>query len=72
MDSINECQLNKFHKRRQNEIMMFTWVQCVKKNMPSVDVRKAILQYMDYFQIDADEEALRITYYRMLDELRNS
>lgn len=72
MESINECQLNKFFKRKQHDIMMFTWVQCVRKNMPTVDVTKAIRQFMDYFEIDADPSVLKVTYYRILAELTDS
>lgn len=72
MESINECQLNKFYKRRQQEMMMFTWVQCVNKNMPTVDVTKAIRQFLDYFDIDADISSMKVTYYRILSELKDS
>jgi hypothetical protein len=72
MESIKEGQLLKFFKRRQEHLMMFSWVQSVKHNLPSVTVEKAIEQYLDFYNIDADIQYMAVNYHRMLKELKDA
>lgn len=72
MESINECQLSKFYQQRQDRLGMFFWVQCIKRNLPSVSVKDAIRQYLDYYNIDGDVAYLEIAYLRMVKELKDA
>jgi hypothetical protein len=72
MAFIDECKLVKFYERRQQELMMFTWVQCLKLNLPTISTHRAITQFLDYFNIDGDVPSLNTTYYRILAELKES
>lgn len=69
-ESINECQYFKFLKRRQDHSIMLGYVYGVRNNLPSVSVRKAIAQYLDFFNIDGDVRTLENEYTRMVKELR--
>lgn len=69
---LGECQYYKFLKRRQDSVMMFTWVQCSKFNLPSVSVQKAISQFLDFYNIDGDTKALETEYNRILKDLMES
>jgi len=72
MESVKECQLNNFYERRQQELMMFSWVQCLKLNLPTITIQKAIEQFLSYFNIDGDVDSLRTIYYRILSDLTES
>lgn len=72
MEIVKEGQLNKFFKRRQDHLMMFSWVQAVRFNLPSVDISKAIEQYLDFYAIDADVQYMSVVYHRMLKELKDA
>jgi hypothetical protein len=69
---VNECQYFKFLKRRQDHMLMFGYVHGVRNNLPSVSVRKAIGQYLDFFNIDGDVRALENEFTRMVKELREA
>jgi hypothetical protein len=72
MADINECQLNKFFKRRQDHMLMFGYVTGQRQALPSVSVANCIKSYLDYYNIDGDVELLRIEYGRMEKDLRES
>lgn len=72
MEHINECQLTKFYQQRQDRLGMFFWVQSVRFNLPSVSIAKSIEQYLDFYNIDGDIKQLEVSYYRMLNELKDA
>lgn len=72
MGDINECNLNKFYKRSQIDLIVFSWVQCLKLNIPSISIEKAINQCLNYYEIEGDTGRYLKTYYRMIEEIRSS
>lgn len=72
MESVDECQLAKFFIRQQEHMLMFGWVQSIKKNMPSVTIRKAIEQFLEYYKLSGDVGSLEVRYQRMAEELRQA
>lgn len=69
---LGECQYYKFVKRRQDHMLMFGYVHGVRNNLPSVSVRSAIKQFLDYFNLDGDARTLENEYTRMVKELRDT
>lgn len=64
--------LQKFFNKRQIHLLMFGYVNGVRKNM-SVSVDQAISQFLAYFKFDGedlDATALRMQYYEMEKLLR--
>lgn len=65
--------LQKFFNKRQIHLLMFGYVNGVRKNMPTVSVDIAIRQFLAYFEFDGedlDATSLRMQYYDMEKLLR--
>lgn len=67
--------LCKFYKRNLFDHMMFAHVKCIQHNLPTVTIEKAVLNFIDMYDIDEGEvsaESLRLKYYRMDSEYRET
>jgi hypothetical protein len=69
---ITECTLPKFFKRQGLHLMMFGYIAGQRQALPSISIDKAIISYLNHFNIDGDTAQLKVYYFRMLDELRES
>jgi hypothetical protein len=72
MEFLKECQLNRFLKSQQMDLIMFAHVQCLKINMPTVQRRDAIRQFMTFYNIEGDIGILETTYNRMMKKLMDA
>lgn len=72
MVDLKENQLPKFFKRRQEHLLMFAWVTAVRHNLPSVNIDKAIEQFLDFYNVDSDVQYMAVVYHRMLKELKDA
>jgi hypothetical protein len=63
--------LQKFLNKRQLHLMMYGYVNGVRRNMPTVSVDKAITQFLAFYKFEnEDANALRVQYYEMEKLLR--
>ena len=61
--------LHKFLKADSYDKFMWSWVTCLRKNLPTVTVDAALQNFIAYFHLDPDKiESMRVKYYRMCNE----
>jgi len=62
----------KFYRFQALDHIMFGYVQGIRKALPSMTLAKAILLFLESFEIDEDTycyDNARFTYYRMLNAI---
>ena len=64
--------IQKFFNKRQEHILMFGFVNGMRRALPGVSVEKAIEQYANAFKLDEVDavDTLRFQYYEMEKLLR--
>ncbi len=70
---VASAPLQKFFNKRQIHLLMFGFVNGVRKNMPTVSVDSAIKQFLAYYNFEGeniDLFALRKQYFEMETLLR--
>lgn len=65
--------LEKFAKRNIVDVMMFTWVMCMRANFPTASVEKCMQNFANKNRkddLDFNIESELVKYYRMDKEFR--
>lgn len=65
--------LEKFAKRNQVDIMMFTWVMCMRSNFPTSSVETCMMNFAKKNRKDEPNFNIKselVKYYRMEEEYR--
>lgn len=53
-----EGRIDNFYKKKTIDIMMFSWVNCLGRNLPAVSQTKAIENFLAYMGLSEDDYPL--------------